>query len=105
MNVLLGFVCTDKEHQVMDDSSVAFKDMSTGKVNFLQFSGLLTAIKKYMQPSYKMFVKCFSIRHPSTIELIFKSKKACKNMYNVLISKENTVFQLLKINGLKWYQL
>ena len=67
-----------------------FKEMFTGKVNFLQFSGLVAAIKKHMQQNNKIIIIDFNIRCPSTINLIFQSKKCCKKIYNILISKKKS---------------
>ena len=68
-------------------SFAEFQEMYTGNINFLQFSGLIATIKKHKQQNNKTIIKDFNIRYPSTIELIFKSKKGCKEMYDVLISK------------------
>ena len=67
-----GDLC-DMDNSLM--SYAKFKEMSTGNVNFLQFSGLIATIKKYMQQNNKIIVKDFNIRYPSTISLIFQSKK------------------------------
>ena len=53
-----------------------------------------------MQQNNKIIVKDFNIRYPSTISLIFQSKKGCKEMYNVHISKKKS----FPASESKWFQ-
>lgn len=72
-----------------DGSYLPFHDFNTfynTKLNFLQYSGLISAIRSYQKKDDRYIRKDYNLRYPNTVIIFMNSNKGCKELYNALIS-------------------
>lgn len=73
-----------------DGSYLSFHDFNTffnAKSNFLQYSGLISAIRSYQKNDGRFVKKDYNLGYPKTVIFFMNSNKGCKEMYNALILK------------------
>lgn len=64
------------------------KNIFNLKINYVQYLGLTKALQNYVKLLNKQLTKNIDIGYPDTVEIFCRSKKSCRDMYKLLISKK-----------------
>ena len=75
-------------------SYTELKNRINTKINFIQYLGLTKAVQHYLKQHNKQLPKNYDIKYPDTIEIFCRSKKGCSDMYNTLILKKKSIYNL-----------